>query len=701
MKRIFLSLALVAGLSQTLPAQIKVACMGDSVTYGMTIEDRENCSYPAQLQKMLGDGYEVRNFGHNGATLLYHGHRPYIRMPECAAALEYAPDVAVIHLGLNDTDPRDWPDWSDEFVGDYRSLIDTLRSVNPEMKIWICRLTPVMNGHRRFLSGTRDWHAQVRAEIERVARTADVGYIDLYEPLCDRTDLFRDSLHPDAEGAGIIAGTVYSALTGDFGGLQLGILYTDGMVLQRDREIVLRGTADAGATVTAELRLPTVQKSRRKAVMGEVVASGEAEVGEAGRWAVKLPGMPAGGPYELEISDGRTSRTMKDVWLGEVWVCTGQSNMDFQLRQCTTAEEDIASAGEQEKLRLFDMRENWYTGNVEWPRSALDSVNRYQYFTPSGWQKCSAESARVFSAIGYHFGRVLADSLGCHVGLICNSVGGATTESFVDYETLTWEFPEILADWNHGDFGQEWARGRALKNIALSDNPLQRHPYQPAYLFSAAMKPLDRYGIKGIVWYQGESNAHNIEAHERLFGLMVWSWRQYWGEDIPVEMIQLSGIGTRPSWPKFRDSQRRLSETVPGVFMTVCSDLGNPTDVHPKAKKPVGERAASSVLHNLYGYREVTPCGPVYRTFNREGNALRLHFDFADGLTASKGFEIAGEDGIYYPASVRVEGHTVVVSSPSVEAPCAVRYGWQANPVDADLVNSAGYPCSTFKDEPR
>lgn len=681
-KILFIAAFLTASITLSGQSRVKVACVGDSVTYGYGIADRDNNSYPAQLQILLGEAYEVGNFGHNGATLLNKGHRPYTTLPEYTEALDFKADIVVIHLGLNDTDPRNWPYHSEDFIPDYRALIDAFKAVNPSAKILICRMTPIMHGHPRFLSGTRDWHSQEQKAIEQVAAGAGVELIDLYEPLFVRPDMFADNLHPDEEGAGIIAKTVYQAITGDFGGLQLSPMYSDNMVIQRGKPVIIKGIADYGEKVKVSFA------GKKKAVTA----------GKDGRWAAEFDAMPAGGPYKLDISGKSRSFKFSNVWVGEVWLCAGQSNMEFKLSGCKTAAEDLAAAGSQEKLHLFNMKENWLTSDVEWPKEALDSINKLHYFTPGVWEMSSSETAGKFSAVGYHFGRALADSLGCHVGLISCAVGGSTTESWVDRKVLRWEFPEVLYNWNHGDFGQDWARGRALKNIALADNGLQRHPYHPGYLFDAGVRLLDNYGMRGVLWYQGESNAHNMETHERLFELMVKGFRNYWGPDLAIQAVQLSGIGTRGSWPWFRDSQRRLAGKIDNVGLTVCSDLGHPTDVHPRHKKPVGERSAVCVLHNVYGRKDIIPAGPAYKAFTVEGQRLRLTFDNAEGLSASKGFELAGKDGLYYPAMVAVEGQTVVVWSDKVPHPCAVRYGWQPNPTEADLTNLSGIPASTFRD---
>ena len=187
-----LPLAAVAG------EPVRVACVGNSVTYGYGLKDRASESYPVRLQALLGNGYDVRNFGHSGATLLRHGHNPYVKLPEYREALDFKADLVVIHLGLNDTDPRNWPQYGDEFVADYHDLIRAFREANPKARVWVCLMTPIFQDHRRFDSGTREWHALIQQRIRQVAEGAGTGLIDLYEPLHCHPDLFPDALHPDA-----------------------------------------------------------------------------------------------------------------------------------------------------------------------------------------------------------------------------------------------------------------------------------------------------------------------------------------------------------------------------------------------------------------------------------------------------------------------------------------------------------------------
>lgn len=687
MKKILLCLFIL--WSATLQAQkIKVACVGNSVTFGYGIEEREKYSYPAQLQQMLGDGYEVANFGKSGATLLRKGHRPYNEQEECQAALAFAADRVVIHLGLNDTDPRDWPNYRDDFTKDYLALIDAFRQANPKCQIWICRLTPISHRHPRFKSGTRDWYWQIQRTIESIATLARTGLIDLQAGLYDRPDLLPDALHPTAEGAGIIARTVCQALTGDYGGLQLPMTYSDNMVLQREKPLRIAGTANAGEKVTVDIA----------GQQGEVMTAPD------GKWSVTLPPMQAGGPYTLRISAASGKREYTNVLIGEVWLCSGQSNMAFQVGSAIDSQRKafLEYAAGKPRIRLFDMKPRWATNAVEWAASTLDSLNRLQYYHKTEWEECDAETANRFSAIAFAFGQMLSDSLQVPVGLILNAIGGSPAEAWIDRKTLEFEFPDILYDWKQNDFIQDWARGRAALNIRQSANKQQRHPYEPCYLYESGIRPLDKFPIRGVIWYQGESNAHNMEAHEKLFHLLVKNWRENWAEELPFYYVQLSSID-RPSWPWFRDSQRRMLSSISNSGMAVSSDHGDSLDVHPRHKREIGERLARWALNRTYGH-DLLPSGPLYRSVTFKDGAAYVTFDYGNGLHSSDGgplrtFEIAGHDGLFVPAEAQViEGKTVQVWSDRIRNPKFVRYGWQPF-TRANLVNEAELPASTFRTE--
>lgn len=683
-KILFSSLLVLCALFVSAQTPVKVVCVGNSITYGHGIENRERDSYPAQLQRLLGENYVVDNFGKSGATLLNKGHRPYMKQEEFHKALAFGGDIVVIHLGINDTDPRDWPDYRDYFVRDYLALIDSFRVANPKARILIARMTPIADRHPRFESGTRDWHGEIQLAIETVAACAGVQLIDFHEPLYHYPFMLPDAVHPTEEGAGILARVVCSAITGDYGGLHMPVIYTDNMVLQRNCPLDIHGTADAGEKVTV-----SIAGQKQSAVTTS-----------DGKWSVCLQPMQAGGPHTLTVSAGKQRLQYNNVLIGEVWLCSGQSNMEFRMDEGVDARTDIPQSGNS-NIRLFDMKARWRTNHVEWDASVLDSLNHLQYYKETKWAECTPNTATRFSAVAYYFGKMLQDSLQVPVGLICNAIGGSPTESWVSRRSLEFHFPAILRNWTQNDFIQDWVRERGVFNTKKSTDKYQRHPYEPCYSYESGILPLDQFPVKGVIWYQGESNAHNYEAHEKLFRLLVEGWREHWNNpELPFYYVQLSSID-RPSWPWFRDSQRRLMHEIPHTGMAVSSDQGDSLDVHPKNKRPVGERLARWALNRTYGNTHVVPSGPLFRSVEYQDGAAYVSFDYADGMRTSDGkairtFEIAETDGLYYPAQAEVVGNRIKVHSARVKNPHYVRYAWQPF-TRANLVNAQGLPASTFR----
>ena len=664
--------------------QTKVTCVGNSITYGATLPERDMQAYPARLQQLLGNAYEVRNFGKSGTTLLSKGHRPYIQQEEYKMAVAFAGDIVIIHLGINDTDPRDWPNYRDFFVRDYLALIDTFRVANPGCRIIIAQLTPISDCHPRFDSGTRDWRDEIQSAIEIVARVAGVQLIDFESPLYSYPFMLPDGVHPNPAGAMKLAQTVYSAITGDFGGLKMPVVYTDHMVLQRDCPLHINGTADVGTIVTVSI---SCQKQTVK-------------TDNNGCWDVTLLPLLAGGPYTLTVTDGKQQLQYKDVLAGEVWLCSGQSNMEFICKKTISAKIDIPQVV-NDRIRLFDMKARWQTNSIEWENAVLDSVNNLQYYADAQWKVVSPKSVGDFSAVAYYFGKMLQDSLKVPVGLICNAIGGSPTEAWIDRRTLEHRFPAMLKNWKNNDFIQDWVRGRAVLNIKKARNKWQRHPYEPCYLYESGICPLKQFPLKGVIWYQGESNAHNFTVHEKLFHLLVESWRKNWGNDkLPFYYVQLSSIN-RPSWTWFRDSQRKLMRDIPNIGMAISSDKGDSLDVHPKDKKPIGERLARWALNKTYGWEQVVPSGPLFRSAEFRNGAVYVTFDYGEGIHSADGkslrtFEVAEIDGLFEPAIAEVEENCLKVYCKSIKTPHYVRYGWQPF-TRANLVNSIGLPASTFR----
>lgn len=699
---------LLSTLSATARKVVRVACVGNSITYGTGIANREQDAYPAQLQRMLGKDYVVGNFGKPGATLLRHGHRPYFQQTEFRDAMQFKGDIAVIHLGINDTDPRNWCNFRDEFVGDYVALMDSLRQANPKVRIILSRLTPIRYDHPRFDSGTELWRREISETIDRIAASQGVELIDFYQPLIAHPDWLSDGIHPDPRGAKALAETVYKGITGNYGGLQLSALFSDGMVLQRGG-CYIQGVANAGANVVV---------SYDGKELGKVVANNR---GEWRIWAVLSQPVERG---TLTIAAGREVKRFKDVAVGEVWLCSGQSNMAFKVKQAATAQQTLTQCNDN-GLRLYNMSPRWETDNVSWDSTALAEVDQLRLFEARPWSVASPESVGDFSAVAYYMGKMLRDSLKVPVGIVCNAVGGTPTEAWVDRPVLEQHFSQIFRNWRGNDFVMDWVRGRAAKNVAL--RPEARHPYHPAYCYEAGMHPLEGYTFKGVAWYQGESNAHNATTYAQLLRLLEESWTQRFTQTAqatarvsegldsltpalrvqqltfarqrPFYLVQLSSI-ERPSWAWFRETQRSLAQEL-HLPLIVTSDKGLRHDVHPPYKAEVGERLARAVLHNDYGFAQ-SPLSPEVTAAHRAGSSVWLTLAAPMRLTTSdqlpmRTFEMAGVDERFYPAVAEVTaGGKIVLSSSAVPTPRYVRYGWQPFS-EGNVVSSQGLPLSTFR----
>jgi sialate O-acetylesterase len=664
--------------------QIRIACVGNSVTYGFGLKNPAVESYPAQLQKLLGDKYIVENFGHSGATLLKKGHRPYFLTDTYRNALAFKADIVIIHLGLNDTDPRNWPNYKDEFISDYTQLINSFTDINGNKPhIFICRLTPIFNQHPRFKSGTRDWYWQIQKAIETIAQHNDVKLIDFQKPLYNRPDIFADALHPNIEGASILANTVYSFITSNFGGLKIPRVFSNHMVLQRDLAIPVWGTANAGETITVKIG----------------TTSNHCRVLDDGSWRLLLPGLKAGGPFSMEITTDKGERlTINDILVGEVWLCAGQSNMEFPFNRSASAKADLPMV-ENSRIRLFNLKGIKNTDAVKWDSASLEKINRLQFFNGQ-WESCSAETVKEFSAVGYYFGEEMHKALNIPIGIIQITVGGAPAEAFIDRKSLEFhpQLVDILSNWRKNDMIQDWCRERADLNTALNTNAQQRHPFEPAYIFESAISTIAPFAIKGIIWYQGESNAHNLELHELILPTLVQSWRNAWNvPQLPFLFAQLSSLD-RPSWPSFRDSQRKLSESISHCGMVVTSDLGDSLDVHPTRKKEVGKRFSLLALHNVY-HKSIKASGPILYKIKVNADMIILIFSNTRKLNTSdkkslRELEIAGADQIFKPVSAKFKSNKIIIPI-SKQKYCWIRYGWK--PFSrGNLINESGLPASTF-----
>ncbi|MGF7230102.1 GDSL-type esterase/lipase family protein [Arachidicoccus sp.] len=667
--------------------KIKIACIGNSVTYGYTLPNPATESYPALLQNKLGDNYIVGNFGHSGATLLRRGHNPYYKTKEFLGAMQMRPDIAIIHLGLNDTDPRDFPNYRDEFVPDYNWLIDTLRAMNPKVRIYICKMTPIFTGHPRFMSSTFEWYWDLQNRIEQVAAINHTALIDLYEAFHDRPDLITDAptLHPNIQGAAKLCDVIYKTITGNFGGLKMPAIFTNDMVLQRNQPIVIWGTANAGTKV----KILFHQLTR------------ETIVAASGQWKITFPKMSADAtPQTLRVVNEKTDLVYKNILVGDLWLCSGQSNMYFSLAESEEGDSVAKVANEKSNIRLFKYKPFAETDNMVWDSTALAKANNLQFFSGQ-WKLNTENAAKEFSAVGYIFGKKIAEEENIPVGLIEVAVGGSPLMSWVGRLTLESNplFEPALHNWRKSDYLMGWCRQRADENLKDATSPFQRHSYEPCFNFEAAIANITNLSIAGVVWYQGESDAENAELFKKLFPVFVNDWRQQWRRNLPFYYVQLSSI-ERPSWNYFRETQRELLNQIPSSGMVVTSDLGDKTNVHYKNKIPVGQRLADLALHYSYDRSDIVPNGPLVKTLIEKNEQIEISFSQGKGLTTSdgkglRGFELLNDKGYFITANARIVKDKVIIDVPENERIEKVVYGWKTF-TRANLVNAAQLPASTF-----
>jgi sialate O-acetylesterase len=474
--------------------------------------------------------------------------------------------------------------------------------------------------------------------------------------------------------------------------LELPAIFSDQMVLQADKPAPIWGQARPGAKVAVTL--------------DGLSAQGTSD--EKGNWRVELPAGPAGGPWDLIVESDSEKLVIKDVLRGEVWLCSGQSNMAMAFHALPNYAEVVAQANDPQ-LRYFSARP------VQ-PRSEKQSN------LPGKWSDVTPKSMHSFSAVPYFFGRKIREATGKPVGLIISTVGGTPIESWTDLETMEAnpafeaslerfaqakaefparmrEFERELAQW---EIQANEAKGKGeppprKPRMPIGDN----HMNAPANLYNGMIYPLVGYGIRGILWYQGEANA-GIDAaiYAEQFPAMIQNWRQAWGKpELPFYFVQLPNyrVGLKP-WAVLRESQRKALQ-LPHTGMAVTIDVGDVAELHPENKLDVGERLARWALKNEYG-KEIVPSGPLVRKADFHDGKVIIHFDYATGLKTSNGeapqtFEVAGPDGKFVPVSATIQEETIVIEPPGQEPVQTIRYGWDSSP-PVNLVNSENLPASPF-----
>jgi sialate O-acetylesterase len=452
---------------------------------------------------------------------------------------------------------------------------------------------------------------------------------------------------------------------------RLGSPFGSHMVLQRDMRLPIWGRDDAGQSVTIRVN--------------DQAWSGVTD--RSGRWEIEVGPFQVGDPLRIQIN-GSQQQVLEDVLVGEVWLASGQSNMEWPLIAAAGAEEEVPRA-DFPAIRLLTI-----------PKTTAETPN--DFVDNDGWQVCTPQSAAPFSAVGYFFARELHVKLGgIPIGVICNAWGGAAMEAYTPLPVLA------------ADPSLQWAvhlhsECVSLRRSAPEGTPEEQLPiinHIPALLYNAMLHPIAPLRIRGVIWYQGESNVARADQYTHLSERMITAWRTALrDEDLPFLYVQLAGFRAGwPGWSELVDAQRRTLQ-VPNTAMATAIDIGEAEDIHPRNKLEVGLRLARAARALAYG-EQITPCGPLVQQATREGSRVLVTFENAiGGLVARRGnesvagFELAGEDGIFHPAVALIEGESLIVSSDAVSVPRQVRYAWSDFP-DCDLANREDLPASPFRVE--
>ncbi len=478
--------------------------------------------------------------------------------------------------------------------------------------------------------------------------------------------------------------------------LRLPAMFGNHMVLQRDQAIPVWGWAAPGDEVTVEF---AGQKKTARA-------------NADGKWMLKLDPLKASmQPQKMGIARGADALVIEDVLVGDVWLSSGQSNMHFQMSGVENSPKEIAGA-DHRSLRFFTVEAQF----GQEPKADAQG----------NWKPVSPTTAAGCSAVAYYFARELLQKTGVPIGLLVSSVGGTRIESWMRSETLApiaeagpliekWrnvspkEFGNIATAYSDYQHQRDKVHPKAAKDAKAKDEPVPTAPQAPklrchdcpSALHNGMIAPLQPFAIRGVIWYQGESNSGQPASYEKLLPALIADWRQVWGAEMPFLFVQLAPH--RNTHPAFREAQQRIWQKTPLTAMVVTTDVGDANNIHPTRKRPVGERLALAARALSYG-EKVEYSGPVFKGMSVENGRAVISFTHTGtGLMAKgeelKGFTLAGADEKFLPAGAEIDGSTVVVTSDQISKPTAVRYGWAMMP-EGNLFNREGLPAAPFRSDP-
>jgi len=437
--------------------------------------------------------------------------------------------------------------------------------------------------------------------------------------------------------------------------LKLPAIFGNHMVLQRKKPIRIWGWSKPSAKIEAEINNISTSITAEK----------------NGTWLLQLPPMKAGGPYTLKISDEKQKLTFKDVMIGEVWICSGQSNMEWPLKGSKNC------PVENSKLEIK---------NANYPNIRLIKIPKKAQLYPQDniektrWKACAPKTATPFSATAYFFGKKLYTELNVPIGLILSAWGGTPCQSWCSEKVIE-NFPKY----------KSWLTYQRTK-IKLLNN------WTPTSLYNGMIQPLVPMSISGFIWYQGEANRKDAKEYLKLFPSMITDWRNRFKQgDLPFFYCQIAPFNykEKDAGVQLRDAQRKTLNKLQNLGMVVLADKTTINIIHPPYKKDAGERLAFWALNKVYN-KDIPYSGPIFKSYTIENDTIIVNFDYADGLNGSlKDFEIAGKDKKFYPATAKIDKKTVRVKSSKVPKPLFVRYAW-SNTATGGLFNKAALPASSF-----
>lgn len=448
----------------------------------------------------------------------------------------------------------------------------------------------------------------------------------------------------------------------------LPAIYSDGMVLQRNQPIHIWGQADP--------------KEKIQILFAEQKQTVKAD--SKGYWEVNLKALETGGPYQLQIIGKENPISIKDILIGDVWLCSGQSNMQWVVNNVTNAEVEKKNAN-YSQIRTLNIPRRMELS----PKDTISAT----------WLVCSPENVGRFSGVAYFFAKKVYEETNIPIGIINSSWGGTIVETWTSLEAAN-TLPQKRLD----RYNKNEKLFPPTEYLTRKNKEAKRNDY-PSLVYNAMIHPLLSFSIKGVLWYQGENNVGNAEPYTDWLTCMIGDWRNRWNSELPFYIIQLpnfDSINKKPLWAEMRDAQSKVL-AVPGTHLIVTSDLGDPYDLHPRNKQEVGMRAALQALHYEYGYSDIVSESPMFERMEINGDKVIITFkNTGSGLEIRsrygclQGFAIAGEDKKFHWALGELKDNRIVIWSPKVPNPVAVRYNWENNP-DGNLYNKDGLPACLFR----